>query len=93
MTDSTGKTKKHSLQYVGSRYKYRLEVPMTKPGTMELIFNFYPDSGSPTIISAKPTIHSIYSGGCKKRTPGGALLSGLGGDFKRRIGVLLLEET
>jgi hypothetical protein len=49
ITDSTGKTKKYSLQYVGSRYKYRLEVPMTKPGTMALIFNFYPDSGSPTI--------------------------------------------
>jgi hypothetical protein len=49
MTDSPGKTKQYSLQYVGSRYRYRLEVPITKPGTNELIYNFYPDSGASTI--------------------------------------------
>jgi hypothetical protein len=49
MTYSPGKTKQNSLQYIGSRYRYRLEVPITKPGTTELIFNFYPDSGTPTV--------------------------------------------
>lgn len=49
MTDSPGKTKQYSLQYIGSRYRYRLEAPITKPGTNELIYNFYPDSGSPTV--------------------------------------------
>jgi hypothetical protein len=49
VTDSPGKTKTYSLQYVGTRYRYRLEVPITKPGTNELIYNFYPDSGAATI--------------------------------------------
>jgi hypothetical protein len=49
VTDSPGKTKTYSLQYVGTRYRYRLEVPITKPGTNELIYNFYPDSGASTI--------------------------------------------
>jgi hypothetical protein len=44
-----GTTKKYSLQYVGARYRYRLEVPITKPGTNQLIYNFYPDSGAPTV--------------------------------------------
>jgi len=49
VTDSPGKTKKYSLQYVGTRYRYRLEVPITKPGGNELIYNFYPDSGASTV--------------------------------------------
>lgn len=44
-----GTTKKYSLQYVGARYRYRLEVPITKPGTNQLIYNFYPDSGTPMV--------------------------------------------
>ena len=47
--DNPGTTKKYSLTFSGSRYRYRLEVPITKPGTNELIYNYYPDSGSPTI--------------------------------------------
>jgi hypothetical protein len=49
VTPQNGKIKTYSLQYVGTRYRYRLEVPITKPGTSELIYNFYPDSGSPTV--------------------------------------------
>ena len=49
MNDSAGTTKRYSLQYVGSRYRYRLEVPITKPGTNDLIYNFYPDSGTPIV--------------------------------------------
>ena len=49
VTANDGKVKKYSLQYVGTRYRYRLEVPITKPGTNELIYNFYPDSGASTI--------------------------------------------
>jgi hypothetical protein len=49
MTYSSGTTKQYSLQYVGTRYRYRLEVPITKPGTNQLIYNFYPDSGTPIV--------------------------------------------
>jgi hypothetical protein len=49
VNDSSGTAKRYSLQYVGSRYRYRLEVPITKPGTNDLIYNFYPDSGAPIV--------------------------------------------
>jgi hypothetical protein len=49
MTYSNGTTKQYSLQYIGTRYRYRLEVPITKPGTNQLLYNFYPDSGTPII--------------------------------------------
>ena len=48
--DSPGTKLKYSLQYIGTRYRYRLEIPITKPGTTnELIFNYYPDSGTPVV--------------------------------------------
>lgn len=50
VTDSPGTRLKYSLQYVGTRYRYRLEIPITKPSTTnELIFNYYPDSGTPVV--------------------------------------------
>ncbi len=37
------------VRYIGTQVLYELHIPVTKPGTMELIFNFYPDSGTPVI--------------------------------------------
>jgi hypothetical protein len=38
------------LQFVGKRYRYELHIPVLKPGTPdELIYNFYPASGTPAI--------------------------------------------
>ena len=38
------------LQFVGKRYRYELHIPVLKPGTPdELIYNFYPVSGTPAI--------------------------------------------
>jgi hypothetical protein len=53
--DHPGTTKKYSLQYVGTRYQYRLEIPITKPGTNDLIYNYYPDSGDAPIINFSET--------------------------------------
>jgi hypothetical protein len=38
-----------AVTYVGTQWRYQLEIPVTKPGTMELIYNFYPDGGTPVI--------------------------------------------
>jgi hypothetical protein len=38
------------VQFVGKRYRYELHIPVLKPGTPdELIYNFYPVSGTPII--------------------------------------------
>jgi hypothetical protein len=38
------------LQFVGTRYRYEIQVPVLKPGTAdELIYNYYSGSGAPTI--------------------------------------------
>lgn len=37
------------VTYVGSRSRYEIWVPITKPGTNELIYNYFPESGAPTI--------------------------------------------
>ena len=38
------------LQFVGKRYRYELHIPVFKPSTPdELIYNFYPVSGTPQI--------------------------------------------
>jgi hypothetical protein len=38
------------IQFVGTRYRYQLHVPVFKPGTTDkLIFNYYPLTGTPTI--------------------------------------------
>ena len=47
-TSVDGKTN-FPVQFTGTRYRYELWIPVTKPGTNELIYNFYPDSGSPII--------------------------------------------
>jgi hypothetical protein len=40
----------NTLKFVGTRYKYHLWIPVTKPGTeAEWIYNFYPATGTPTI--------------------------------------------
>ena len=40
---------KQTLMYVGRIYIYRLQIPVVKTGTRDLIFNYYPTSGTPTI--------------------------------------------
>ncbi len=38
------------VTFLGTRYRYELRIPVTKPGTVnDLIYNDYPSSGSPTI--------------------------------------------
>jgi hypothetical protein len=37
----------NQLQYVGTRYRYELWIPVTEPGTDRLIYNYYPASGAP----------------------------------------------
>ena len=39
----------NTIQFVGTRYRYELHVPVLKPGTNELIYNFYPNPGTPII--------------------------------------------
>ena len=39
----------NKLRYAGSRYIYVLTIPVTKPGTNEWIYNYYPATGAPTI--------------------------------------------
>ena len=46
VSTSTGHTLKHALQYVGTRYLYLMRVPITDPVTTQLIFNYYPTSGT-----------------------------------------------
>ncbi len=53
--DNPGTTLKYSLQYVGTRYQYRLEIPITNPGTNDLIYNYYPDGGDAPIINFSET--------------------------------------
>ncbi len=50
-----GQRLKYSLQYSGYRYRYRLEIPITKPGTNELIYNYYPTNGSTPIVNFSET--------------------------------------
>jgi len=40
---------KNVVTFVGTRYRYELHVPVLKPGTNELIYNFYPKTGTPII--------------------------------------------
>jgi hypothetical protein len=42
-----------NLEFIGSHFVYTLEIPITKKGTKNLIFNYYPKSGSPTINFAE----------------------------------------
>jgi hypothetical protein len=49
MNYQAGKVKQYTLQYVGTRFRYRLQVPITTPGTSQLIYNFYPDTGTPDV--------------------------------------------
>jgi hypothetical protein len=50
VTTDNGKTLKYALQYVGTRYLYRVSVPITDPGTGKLICNYYPSGGTPIIV-------------------------------------------
>jgi hypothetical protein len=38
-----------TLRFVGTEYIYRLEIPVVKKGTTTLIYNYYPNSGTPTM--------------------------------------------
>jgi hypothetical protein len=38
-----------TLRFVGTEYIYRLEIPVVKAGTTTLIYNYYPNSGAPTM--------------------------------------------
>jgi hypothetical protein len=40
---------KQTLTFVGTEYIYRLEIPVVKTGTSTLIYNYYPNSGGPTM--------------------------------------------
>lgn len=40
---------KNTVSFVGTRYRYELHIPVLKPGTAELIYNFYPITGAPII--------------------------------------------
>ena len=37
------------LRFIGTRYRYELWIPVTEPGTDHLIYNYYPETGSPII--------------------------------------------
>ena len=39
----------NTVSFVGTRYRYELHIPVLKPGTAELIYNFYPITGTPII--------------------------------------------
>jgi hypothetical protein len=39
----------NQLRYIGTRYRYEMWIPVTVPGTDQLIYNYYPQSGAPTI--------------------------------------------
>jgi hypothetical protein len=39
----------NTVNFIGTRYRYELHVPVLKPGTDELIYNFYPNPGTPVI--------------------------------------------
>ncbi len=52
----------NQLQYVGRRYVYQLQIPVTDPASGGWIYNLYPDSGSPTINfteSSQPKLFGI----------------------------------
>jgi hypothetical protein len=36
-------------RYIGARYRHEMWIPVTVPGTDPLIYNYYPQSGAPTI--------------------------------------------
>ena len=38
-----------TLNYLGTRFIYRLEIPVVKKGTTDLIYNYYPQSGTPVM--------------------------------------------
>jgi hypothetical protein len=40
---------KQTLKYTGTRFIYRVEVPVVKKGTTDLIYNYYPKSGKPVV--------------------------------------------
>jgi hypothetical protein len=40
---------KQTLTFVGTEYIYRLEIPVVKTGTSKVIYNYYPNSGAPTM--------------------------------------------
>ena len=57
-----GTSKKYVLQCVGTRYRYELWIPVTNPSTNELIHNYFPDSGAPTInmtASSQPLLFGV----------------------------------
>ena len=39
----------NTVTFTGTRYRYELHIPIMKPGTDELIYNFYPTTGTPII--------------------------------------------
>ena len=41
------KDSKPFLEYTGLIYIYRLSIPIVKKGTDQVIFNYYPNSGTP----------------------------------------------
>jgi len=47
--DVTLDTSTQILNYVGTRFIHRVEVPVVKKGTSELIYNYYPKSGTPVM--------------------------------------------
>jgi hypothetical protein len=50
-----GQRLQYSLTYSGYRYRYRLEIPITKPGTNQLIYNYYPTDGSAPTVNFSET--------------------------------------
>ena len=50
-----------AVTYVGTQVCYQLEIPVTIPGTLELIFNYFPDSGTPIInFDERNTPYKMY---------------------------------
>jgi hypothetical protein len=50
----------NALAFVGTRYKYHLWIPVTKPGTDQFILNRFPPSGNPTITFAPATQPKLF---------------------------------
>jgi hypothetical protein len=50
----------NKLTFLGTRYKYRLWIPVMKPGTDQFVFNRFPASGSPTITFTPDTQPKLF---------------------------------